>query len=105
MKRAFHPVAALLLMCVGIGSGCAENGAGGQRASDPKQHTHVDAGFLSGNGFVSGRESYAAHEAAGGSPMAKSALPENGAHFTHSEHLFLTGAAFYSGPGSYPISW
>lgn len=104
MKHPFHPLAAVL-MCAGIGSGCAEDGADGRRSGNPDRYTYIDAAFPSGDGFMSGPESYAAHEPAGGSPMAKSALPENGAHFTRFEDFFLTGAAFYSGPASYPISW
>ncbi|BAL27465.1 hypothetical protein [Azoarcus sp. KH32C] len=51
MKHAFHPVAAAFLMCAGIGSGCAEEAAGGQRASDPDHYAYIDA-------FYSGPENY-----------------------------------------------
>jgi hypothetical protein len=100
MKHSFHPLAAVLLMCAGIGSGCAEEGAGGQRKSEPDHYGNIDAAFLSGGGFKSGPESYAAQREG-----AKADLPENGAHFTSTEYLFLTGAAFYSGPEGYPFSW
>ncbi|HJV26168.1 MAG TPA: hypothetical protein VJ673_10795 [Aromatoleum sp.] len=96
MKHPLHPLAALLMMCAGIGSGCAEEGG--------------DAAFLSGGRLSSAADAHAAHEAAAEmddarSRAAKSELLDNGAHFSRTEYLFLTGAAFYSGPEGYPLSW
>lgn len=110
MKHSFHPLAAVLLMCAGIGSGCAEEGAAGQRGSDARHYTYIDGAFLSGDGFSSGPEAYAAADSAvrqGGPKQAaaEGELSEDGPHFTSTEYLFLTGAAFYSGAEGYPFSW
>lgn len=110
MKRSLYPVAALVLMCAGIGSGCSEERGGARRAGDNRTYTYIDGAFLSGGGFSSGQEVYVAHEgtAALDGAMSRAAtaeLLENGAHFYRAEFLFLTGAAFYSGPKGYPLSW
>jgi hypothetical protein len=63
MKFSLHSIAALLLVFAGIGSGCAEDGSAGQRASTGEHYTYIDAAFLTGSGFSSGPEPYAAQEA------------------------------------------
>lgn len=99
MKYSLRPMVALLLVFAGIGSGCAEEGSGGQRAAAGEHYTSIDGAFLTGGGFSSGPESYAVQE------TTASARAEGGDHFSRTEYLFLTGAAFYSGPESYPLSW
>lgn len=110
MKYRLQPVAALLVMFAGIGSGYADDRAGGQPVIAAEHYSHVDSAFFSGGGFLSGPEPYAAHETARGqdaaiSEVAKSRYIESGAHFSQAEYMLFAGAAFYSGPESYPFSW
>ncbi|NMF91517.1 hypothetical protein [Aromatoleum petrolei] len=99
MKYSLRPIAALLLMFAGIGSGCAEDGSAGQRAITGEHYADIYGAFLTGSGFSSGPEQYAAQE------VTAPARTEGGDHFSRTEYLFLTAAAFYSGPEGYPFSW
>jgi hypothetical protein len=63
MKYSLHSIAALLLVFAGIGSGCAEEGSAGQRASAGEHYSYIDGAFLTGSGFSSGSEPSAAQEA------------------------------------------
>lgn len=110
MRRSFHPVAVLLLMAAGIGPGCAEEGSAGRQATAPNHYGDIDGAFLSGSGFSSGWEPYAGQETARRNHAATNEVgnpprAERGGHFSRTEYMFLTGAAFYSGPESYPVSW
>lgn len=110
MKRSLHPIAVLLLMFAGIGSGCAEEGSVGEQTAAPDHYGYIDGAFLSGSGFSSGLEPYARQETAGRKEVAMNEAEnplraESGGHFSRTEYLFMTGAAFYSEPENYPISW
>jgi hypothetical protein len=108
MKYRLHPIAALLVTLVGIGSGYADD-RGGQPAIATKHYSHVDSAFFSGGGFLSGPELYSVHETAQGQDAANSEVAlrriESGAHFSQAEYLLLAGTAFSSRPESYPFSW
>lgn len=110
MKYPLHAIAALLLTFAGIGSGFANDRAGGQQAIATEHYSHVEGAFFSGGGFLSGPELYAAHETARGqyaanSEVAKSQPIESRTHFSPIEYMYLTGAAFSSRPESYPFAW
>lgn len=110
MKHSLHPIAALLLMFAGIGSGCAEEGSAGGRTAAVDHYGYIDGAFLSGSGFSSGLEPYARQETAGRKEAATNEVgnppsAESGDHFTQTEYLFMTSAAFSSVPESYPILW